>query len=353
MTDKQISNDSWKETASKERNKVIFDREFDAFLPSRILDFHVHVFCEGVVPSDTVYICAGHPIRKYDLEELEADLAAIYPGRQTYAVCFGIPCPTYNRVLNNHYLAENCDRHRFFPLRLFDPLNDHPDETRHDILNGGFYGLKPYLDYVRKPDPQQVEIREMLPDWIMDIANSLGLIIVLHIPRPGRLADPLNQRQIAELCRNYPHAKIVLAHVGRAYYLSNIVSHLQALQDLPNLWFDLAMLNNWEVLEYLFQNVAPEKLLYGTDLPIAMAPGKSVEVNDQYTYLTPVPWELSICDTRKKLVFTSFLYEEIRAIRKAVERLGYGRDFVEGLFLHNGMRLLDSVRKIMGNNIDA
>jgi hypothetical protein len=222
-------------------------------------------------------------------------------------------------------------------------VNDTPEALRMEVEGGRFLGLKPYLNYVRKEDPNQVEIHEMLPAWAMDIVNELGLIVMLHIPRKQRLADPLNQRQIVEVCERYPRAKIVLAHIGRAYYVKNIVRHLDDLKDIPNLYFDLAMLNNWEVLEYLFREVVPEKILYGTDAPIAWAPGKSVEINDQYTYVTPVPWELSISDDHKKLQFTSFVYEELRAIRKAIERVGLGRDFVEGLFYGYGTALLDEV----------
>jgi hypothetical protein len=132
--------------------------------------------------------------------------------------------------------------------------------------------------------------------------------------------------------------------VGRAYFLRNIVGQLDCLKGLPNLYFDLAMLNHWEVLEYLFQQTDPRRILYATDTPIALAPGKSVEINNQYTYVTPVPWELSISDEHHRLVFTAFAYEELRAIKKAVERLGLGRDFVEGLFYENGMTLLNRVR---------
>ena len=170
---------------------------------------------------------------------------------------------------------------------------------------------------------------------------------MLHIPRRQRLADPVNQRQIVELCERYPRAQIVLAHVGRAYFLKNIVGSLDRLKDLPNLYYDLAMLNNWEVLERLFDTVAPDKILYATDAPIAVAPGKSVEINDQYTYVTPVPWRLAISDDHGKLVFTSFLYEELRAIKKAVERTGKDERFVRGVFCENGMRLL------RGNRSDA
>jgi glutamate-1-semialdehyde 2,1-aminomutase len=251
-----------------------------------------------------------------------------------------MPHPDYDMARNNREVAAGCDRKRFFPFRLFDPDESNHEAVRGEIIRSGFLGLKPYLDYVRKPDRNLVQIREMLPDWIMEIAHDLGLIVMLHIPRKDRLSDPLNQKQIAGLCCRYPCAKIVLAHVGRAYYLRNIVGRLDRLKGLPNLWYDLAMLNNWEVLEYLFRTVPADRILYATDIPIALAPGKSVEINHQYTYVTPVPWELSVADTAGRIAFSSFLYEEIRAIRKAVERLGLGRRFVEGLFCDNGMRLL-------------
>ena len=333
----------WHETTKHERNLRIFQEELDEFLPETILDFHVHVFNEGVIPQGERYCCAGHFIERYDLNDLERDLAEAYPGRKTLAVCFGSPHVGDDRKANNDYLAEHCDHKRFFPLRLFDPHEDKPDALRKELAAGRFLGLKPYPDYVGKSDINDVEIHEMLPAWVMEIVNGLGLIVMLHIPRKDRLADPLNQRQVIELCEAYPNARIVLAHIGRAYFLKNIVGNLDALKDLRNLYYDLAMLNNWEVLEYLFQEVDPGKILYGTDIPIALAPGKSVEINDQYTYVTPVPWELSISDDHGRLTFTSFLYEELRAIKKTVHRLGFSKDFVQGLFYANGRKLLDSV----------
>jgi hypothetical protein len=333
----------WQETTKQERNMKIFREELDGFLPEKILDFHVHIMNEGVIPAGETFSSGGHPIAKYDIEDLKQDLADMYPGRDTLAVCFGLPDPKYDRKRNDRYVAKVCDRQRFFSFRLFDPKENDPEGVRKEIVDGGFVGIKPYLDYVGKEDPNQVEIHEMLPPWIMDIVNDLGLIVMLHIPRKARLADPLNQKQVPKLCERYPNAKIVLAHIGRAYYLRNIEGQLDGLKGIRNLWFDLAMLNNWEVLEYCFANVPAEKILYGTDLPIAAAPGKSVEINDQYTYVTPVPWHLSISDDHKKLVFTSFLYEELRAIKKAVERLGLSDEFVRKIFFENGVGLLASV----------
>lgn len=332
----------WRETTKHQRNLKIWREELDEFVPEKVLDFHVHLFNAETLPAGQSYDCAGHPIAKYDYDDLRGDLAAAYPGREARAVCFGLPHVEYDRAENNRYVALGADRNWFFPLRLIGPAED-PQEVRRDVAEAGFVGFKPYLDYVRKEDPNLVEIPEMLPPGIMQVADDLGLIVMLHIPRKGRLADPVNQRQIVELAGAYPRAKIVLAHIGRAYYLKNIVGNLDDLKGLPNVYFDLAMLNNPEVLEYLFAETPAERILFATDTPIALAPGKSVEINDQYTYVTPVPWHLSISDDHGKLVFTSFLYEELRAIKKAVERLGLGRSFVRDIFFANGMRLLESV----------
>jgi len=332
----------WQESTRHERNLKIWNEELDDFVPGRVLDFHVHVFSAATLPEGRTFSVAGHPVSKYDVDDLKGDLGDFYPGRETLAVCFGHPDPQYDKAENDRYVAEACDRKRFFPLRLIDPAED-PKAVRSDVTQRGFLGFKPYLDYVAKQDREQVEIHDMLPEAIMRVADELGLIVMLHIPRKARLADAVNQRQISELCAAWPGARIVLAHIGRAYFLKNVVGNLERLGDLPNLYVDLAMLNNWEVLEHTFRVFPPERILYGTDIPIALAPGKSVEINDQYTYVTPVPWHLSISDDHRKLVFTSFLYEELRAIRKAVERLALGRDFVEGVFHDNGMRLLETV----------
>lgn len=333
----------WKETIKYERNLKIFKEELEDFLPSKILDFHVHVFPKDVLPSGhEKFSCAGHKIEQYSFEELKEDFANFYPERDCYAVCFGMPEREYNTHSNNEYIAKFCDHKHFFLLRLLRPEDD-PEIVAKKVREKSFLGFKPYLNYVNKK-VEDVEINDMLSRRLMEIADKFSLIIMLHIPRKGRLADPINQRQIVELAENYPKTKIVLAHIGRAYFLKNIVGHLDKIKHFSNVYYDLAMLNNWEVLEYLFDNVESCKILYGTDTPIALAPGKSVEINNQYTYVTPVPWKLSISDDHKKLIFTSFLYEELRAIKKAVKRLNLSKSFIKDIFYNNGMKLLKSVK---------
>jgi glutamate-1-semialdehyde 2,1-aminomutase len=183
----------------------------------------------------------------------------------------------------------------------------------------------------------------MLPDWAMAIAHERRLVVMLHIPRPKRLEDPLNRRQLHTLCTRWPGAKIILAHIGRAYYLRGVTGLLNDLRKLPNLYFDLAMVQQWEVMAYLFRQIPIRKVLYGSDIPIALAQGKAVEINHQYTYVTPRPWSLSLCDERKKLQFTSFLNEELRAVRQAATSAKLSRADIAALFYDNAKTLVSDV----------
>ena len=122
----------WRQTTQQVHNQRIYDEELDLWLPPRILDFHVHVFNAGVVPQDTPYSCGGHPILKYDFDDLKHDLEVVYPGRETGAVCFGMPVVGYDSALNNRYIGESCDNQRFFGLRLLDLHADSPDALQRD-----------------------------------------------------------------------------------------------------------------------------------------------------------------------------------------------------------------------------
>ena len=130
-------------------------------------------------------------------------------------------------------------------------------------------------------------------------------------------------------------------------FRSGIVGLLDGLRELPNLYFDVAMMQHWEVLAYLFREVATEKLLYGSDIPIALAQGKAVEINHQYSYVTPRPWSLALCDDKGRIRFTSFLNEELRALRQAAEAVRWSKAQI-GAFFHDNARAL--VEKINRRN---
>jgi len=170
---------------------------------------------------------------------------------------------------------------------------------------------------------------------------------MLHIPRPGRLADPLNQTQMVELCDRYPNARIIFAHIGRAYYLSNVVGYLDGIAACPNAYIDTAMINHEGVLEYAFRNYPRDRILFGADAPYALVRGKSVEINNQYAYLVGEEYDLGtgIYDAAGAVSYTTFYYEQLRGIKLAAERAGLTEQEIEDFFFNNADRLFRAVMR--------
>ena len=328
-----------------QKNRRIYETEFRDWLPDKILDVHIHTVHRDSYPDEfdpgperwMSHVNGG----SYRIEDCQADAAAILPGKDFHGLCFGSPSGNEDRDLANRYVASFCDQQRWFGLALVSP-EDPVEAVEQWIGELGLLGYKPYRNYVTSKPREEVGIHDMLPATCMALADRLGLIVMLHIPRAKRLADPDNQREIVELADRYPHAQIILAHVGRAYYLGNVVGQLDELRKQPNLYVDVAMLNHWEVIEYVLREFPRERILFGTDMPISRFGGKSVEINDDYAYITEDNIDIgnAIHDARAAVEFTYFYYEELRAIRKAADRVGLTRAEIEALFFGNSMRLL-------------
>jgi len=331
----------------REANEKIYAEEFAGWLPEKVLDCHIHIWPKDAFPEEetrTKHTLRGRFRNGYTMEMCLRDAAEMLPEQEFYGLFFGTPHETVNRALSNEYTASVCDNRTRFGLAMVAP-QDSVEALRRHLEGGNLLGYKPYRNFVTGKEREKVGIHDMLPDAQMALAEELGLVIMLHIPREQRLADPDNQREILELAEGYPNAKIVLAHIGRAYYLKNIIGQLDRIREMPNVWVDLAMLNHWEVLEYLFREFPRNRILFGTDMPVSCLGGKSVEVNDQYVYLTEedVRFGTTMYDARHEVRFTFFYYEELRAIRKAAAKAGLTRDGLDGIFFGNAKALLKSV----------
>jgi hypothetical protein len=328
----------------------VWQEELNPFLPLRIFDAHVHLFASGCLqpgsrfPPKSIYGKFGN---QFTLQQHLDWSAAWLPGR-TLGLChFGHPSPVADLEASAKYSGAISDCRQRFGLSLVAPWES-AETVRQRILTHRLAGYKAYLDFVRDKPKSEITIHDMLPAGQMRVADEMGLAITLHIPRAARLADPLNQRQMVELCRNYPNAKIIFAHIGRAYFLKNVVGFLDRIADCPNAFVDTAMVNHEGVLEYTFRNFPRDRILFGSDAPVAWLRGKSVEVNNQYAYLMGEDYEIgtSIHDRHCTLCFTTFFYEQLRGIRLAAERTRLSAVEIENVFFNNAMKLFSAVVKI-------
>ena len=323
---------------------AIFDRELRDFLPERIFDAHVHLWKRNVLPPSFRKDLPSLPVvvEEFTREELQAFYASAFPGKEVQFLVFGMPYPGVDLKENNRYVSHCLDATRFFGLALVSP--ETPVAYLEELFReGAFAGYKPYWTFVAYKEQNEVQILDMLTEEQLHYANRLGLCVVLHIPRKLRLADPVNVEQLLYLSQNYPRIQVLLAHLGRSYCLWSIERSLDKLLLARNLFFDVTVVQNWEVLEFLFRRVEPERVIFGSDLPISAVRGQTVCVNDQSLFVTQEAYPWSVSNPSLGYRFTYMLYESIRAVKKACQRVGWSAREVEQIFYGNASRVIGKV----------
>jgi len=331
----------------QEMDGQVYERELRGFLPSRLFDAHVHFFDASCLVPDAAF-GPRHCYHKFGgvftPAQYEAWADEALPDVEIYTNSFGHPGPESDRDASAVYTGSITDNQRSYGLALVAPC-DSADTVRLRVVQNQLVGFKPYPDFVTDKPVSEATVHDMLPTEQMAVADELGLAIMLHIPRPGRLADPVNQVQMVELCERYPNARIIFAHVGRAYWLSNVVGFLAGIAACPNAYIDTAMINHEGVLEYAFRNFPRDRILFGADAPFALLRGKSVEINNQYAYLLGEDYNLGtgIYDAGHAVSFTTFYYEQLRGIKLAAERAGLTQEEIEDFFFNNADHLFRSV----------
>ena len=264
-----------------------FYREFVApLLPPELLDFHAHVWKREhwrERPWETQSAGGQYMVTEteYPAEALLSDGRRIFPDRTYKAVCFGQPTPIADQAVCNAYLSEAGRQAGLYPLMIVGRDQLEPDALAARIREGGFFGYKVFINWIGN-DYGNVRVSDMIGPQEMAVADDLGLVVLLHVPRSGRLADPEVQREVREYAVRYPNARIVLAHCGRCYLPEEMERAVGAVRDLENVYLDTAMVMDPTVLEILFQNVDSRRILFATDLPVAAMRGRRVYVMDHW-----------------------------------------------------------------------
>ena len=331
------------------RDHALYDAELAAGLPTRLFDAHVHVFERACFPAGFEFPareCYQRFGGQHTLEQCQQAAGALLPGKAVGMLSFGTPHRQCDREAAARYTGSISDNLTRFGLALVSP-EDAPTALERRLREHRLIGYKPYRSYVTGMPAEAVRIPDLLPAAQMELADALGLAVMLHIPKEARLADPDNQRDMVALCQRYPRAQIIFAHIGRAYWYRNVVGHLAGLAECPNAWLDTAMVNHPEVLHYAFTHFPRQRLLFGSDAPIAWLRGKSVEINDQYAYLMGEPYAIgtAIYDAEHAVEFTFFFYEQLRAILAAARRAEWTATDLEGFFWGNAHGLCTRVAK--------
>ena len=279
------------------------------------------------------------------LDDCRDWMETILPEQRFSLNAFGFPDMAVDRGASAAYLGGIVDNETCFGMALVGS-DDTADTLRRRLAENHLIGLKPYQDMVTTKPADAIEVDDLLTTEQLALAEELGLAITFHIPGIRRLADDNNRAQMVAMCRRWKNATFIFAHIGRAYWISNIEGHLAELADCPNAYFDMSMITHNEVMTYAFKHFPRERMLFGTDTPISVLKGKSVEINNDYAYLIAEDYRFgtTIHDPQSTVTFTLFFYEQLRSIKRAAAAANWSRRDVERFFHTNAYELLKGIR---------
>ena len=329
-----------------EYDKQVYQNEIENFLPDKIIDAHMHVylkeFARETERSKALVSWTEKVAQDCSIEDLEQTYRDMFPGKQVTPVIMGNP--TSDLVKTNSYitnLIHNGHYNAYYCTSFDTPL----DEIRHAIVNLGYCGIKPYLSNAPAYIPgDEVRIFDFLPQEHLQLMNELKGTVMLHIPRSVRLKDPVNLMQILEIEHNYPDLQLIVAHVGRAYAPEDIGNAFELLKETKNLVFDFCANTQYKAMEECLKAVGPQRLLFGTDLPVLKMRMRRVTESGVYYNIVPkglygdVSGDYHMRETETEQL-TCFAYEEIRAFKKAAQACQLSKKDIEDVFYNNALRI--------------
>jgi predicted TIM-barrel fold metal-dependent hydrolase len=261
---------------------------------------------------------------------------------------FGWPERDVNLGKTNHYTSQVARKHNLPSLVVTTPEWS-AEELERQVRDGGFLGLKPYLAFAPAHlAKDEITIFDFLPHHQLKLADAYGWIIMLHIPRPARLRDPINLEQLLEIERLYPNLHLIIPHIGRAYCVTDIGDGFEVLRDTERMLFDISANTNAEVFERFLRTFGPRRVMFGSDLPILRMRMRRICENGVYINLVPPGLYGDLGDDphmrevgqEEGSQLSLFLYEELLAFRHAAVAVGLGGADLEDVFYNNAARLI-------------
>lgn len=336
-----------------DKDLKIFNEELDDFLPKNIIDFHVHLwdksfYEKNISEADKKYWPFIDPDVEegFKIEDFKELVKKIFPNKNYGGLFFGFPSKGLDVEKNNEYISKLCLEENSFGL--FMP-NANLKFIPKDFFKKRFVGFKPYPNFVEGCQISndlsvEVGIFEFISKAVLEFSEENGLIIIIHLGKTGRLNNKNNIEDLKVISIRYPNIKLVLAHAGRSYSYSYIKDSIEYIKDLKNIYVDDAMINSYLVHKTILEELGPERVLYGSDLPIAALKGKNVTINNDSYFITNKPKVYSLSSEKMNLVnFTLFIYEIIKSIKYASESLKLTKEDIENIFYFNAKNLIENI----------
>ena len=318
-------------------DRQIWEEELEEFVPKKIFDAHCHMYQASFDLNHPKDQKEMYPFKTEtvwtdcDLKILQQVESVLMPGRQITRLAFPFPFQRCDFQRSNEFIGKEIrSENGSAALMLVEPSMSY-QLVEKAIFKHRFLGLKPYHRYCLN---QECRITDFLPENQIAVANRYGLLIMLHISMKKSFADPRNINDLLYLTRKYPRAQWILAHGARSFAPFPIEKAAPYFRGIPNIWYEVSAVCTMDSFDVLFSKVPIDKILYGADSgDVGFSRGKIVFYGSSWGDLTPSTNQLG-----GELTF--YVYEQLRAMKRAANRFGLTPKQIQDLFFTTADRLV-------------
>ncbi|UCH34655.1 MAG: aminotransferase class III-fold pyridoxal phosphate-dependent enzyme, partial [Armatimonadota bacterium] len=313
--------------------------ELSVFLPARVFDAHAHLYRTAGLSRPAPDLWAEGP--EIVTAEVWRERIGRLVGTKRLAGAFFLASPVAERAVlagENAFVLQQCEQLPQSRGIIVVTPGCSRDTVAEYLAHGRLCGFKPYHTYSEETPTFEATLGSYLPEWVWEIADERGLLILVHLVKTTALADADNQHYLREHCLKYRGARLVLAHAARGFHAPNTVRGLATLRGLENVWFDTSGICEPTALKAILGEFGPRKLMWGSDFPVSELRGRCVTVGDGFAWLQPdtVLWDKLSPACHPALVGL----ESLRALAEAADDLGLSVDDLQDIFADNALRLV-------------
>lgn len=333
-------------------DKRVYEQELRDFLPEKMIDIHCHVYKreeEGSrVANERIVGWTNVVAKDNSIEDLQETYKLMFPDKNVKALMFSSIRPDEDFEEPNKYVSDSSKKSGF-PALYYSHPEMSAEYLEKQIFDGGFYGIKAYLDHVPSYIPaNEIRIYDYITPEHLALMDKHGWIVMCHIPRSGRLKDKVNLAQLMEIDEKYPNLKLIVAHIGRAYCESDFGDAFEVLSKSKNLLFDFSANCLDTAMVKLIEAVGTDRIMFGSDMPILRLRTKRICEDGKYINLIKKGAYGDVSgDSHMREIegeeadnLTFFMYEEILAFKRAAQQCNLTKEQVADVFYNNAAKLL-------------
>lgn len=320
-----------------DRDRELFDRTLRSFIPPGAFDAHAHLYrardvatADGEAPGNDA---PGNDAGYSEYLELTRGWMGDLAPRD--GVFFAMPGADVDAPAANEFLFDQVARRESSRALLLVRPTDDPAAVESAVRQRGFAGFKVYHVYSPRRPTMDSAPAEFLPEWLLEIADRYELVVMLHLVRSRALADASNQSFLADACRRYGRARIVLAHAARGFCCTHTVEGIDAVRGHENVYFDTSAVCEPAAFEAIVRACGTRRLLYGSDFPVSSLRGRASTLGDGFVWLygNDFDWSSELGEP------TLVGIESLLALKTASTLVGLRDADMERLFIENARDL--------------